>query len=143
MITDLFDDIKPAFISMKENCFFINGKPYEKLEAIIQHISSVRKLFNGNRVECYSNDAINGKNKQYCAICSKRSQCQRRIRLMLIVQNCSKEPMPAQLEINKNSFAPLKTMLESIDENDLNKTLIAMSVKKHGRYLQVQFSPVF
>jgi hypothetical protein len=143
MITDLFDDIKPTFISMKDSNFFIAGRSYEKIEAIIQNVSSVRKLFNGNRVECYSNNAKIGKNGQYCAICSKRLQCQRRIRLMLIVQNYGNEQLPAQLEINKNSFAPLKEMLESIDVNELNKTLIAMSIKKNGRYLQVQFSPLF
>lgn len=143
MITDLFDEIKPAFVSMKDNSFFIAGREYEKLEAIIQNVSSVRKLFNGNRVECYSNNAKTGKNGQYCAICSKRLQCQRRIRLMLIVQNCGKEPLPAQLEVNKNSFAPLKEMLENIDDSELNKTMIAMSIKKKGKYLQVQFSPLF
>ncbi len=143
MIADLFNEVKPVFVSLKNNNFHLRNKAYEQLEVFIQDVSSVRKLFEGKRVECYSNDGQKGKNGQFCAICPKRMKCQRRIRLMLVVLNPKEEHLPAQLEINKNSFGNLKTLLESIAEEELSKTLILLNVKTVNKYLQIQFTPVF
>jgi hypothetical protein len=62
---------------------------------------------------------------------------------MLLVHNKESESVPAQLEINSNSFAPLKKMLEPIEEDNLSTLLVVLEIKKQDKYLQIQFKPVF
>lgn len=140
---NFFDEGKVAYIAVNNEGFHLNGKLYDKLECFIREIIPVRKLFKGKKIECYSNDAKKGKNGDLCALCSKRINCRQRIRLMLMVQNKANDPVPAQLEINSNSFEPLKKMLEPVNEEDLPGLLVILEVKKQDKYLQIQFNPVF
>jgi hypothetical protein len=141
---DFFDESKPAYIAVNTNGFHLNGKLYQKLECFIREITPVRKLFKGKKIECYSNDAKKGKSGETCALCSKRMNCRQRIRLMLLVHDKGNESsVPAQLEINSNSFEPLKKMLEPIEKDDLSNLLVVLEVKKQDKYLQIQFNPVF
>lgn len=140
---DFFDESKVAYVAVNKEGFHLNGKLYHNLECLIREIIPVRKLFKGKKIECYSNDAKKGKNGDLCALCSKRINCRQRIRLMLLVQNDANDPVPAQLEINSNSFEPLKKMLEPVNEEELPGLLIVLEVKKENKYLQIQFNPVF
>ena len=140
---DFFDKSKPAYIAVNSDGFHLNGKLFQKLECFIREIIPVRKLFKGKKIECYSNDAKKGKNDGLCALCPKRMNCRQRIRLILLVNDKGNESVPAQLEINTNSFEPLKKMLEPIEEDDLSNLLVALEITKQGKYLQIQFNPVF
>ena len=53
------------------------------------------------------------------------------------------EETPAQLEINTNSFDKLRKALEPINDDDLSSQLVILKVEKQGKYIQVQFNPVF
>ncbi len=140
---NFFDESKPAYIAVNSDGFRLNDKLFQKLECFIKEIIPVRKLFKGKSIECYSNDAKKGKSGELCALCSKRMNCRQRIRLMLLVHKTKNESVPAQLEINTNSFETLKKMLEPIKEDDLSNLLVVVEVKKQGKYLQIQFNPVF
>ncbi len=140
---NFFDESKPTYIAVNSDGFHMNGKLFQTLECFIREIIPVRKLFKGNKIECYSNDAKNGKSGELCALCSKRMNCRQRIRLMLLVHDKGNESVPAQLEINSNSFEPLKKMLEPIEEDDLSNLLVVVEVKKQDKYLQIQFKPLF
>ncbi len=140
---NFFDDVKPAYIAVNSDGFTLLRKKYPKLECFIREIIPVRKLFKGKKIECYSNDAKKGKNGELCALCPKRMSCRQRIRLMLLVQVSGDEQIPAQLEINSNSFEALKKMLEPVDADDLSSLLVILEAKKQEKYLQIQFNPVF
>lgn len=140
---NFFDESKPAYIAVNSDGFHLDGKLFQTLECFIKEIIPVRKLFKGKKIECYSNDAKKGKNDELCALCSKRMNCRQRIRLMLLVHDKESEPVPAQLEINNNSFATLEKMLEPIEEDDLSSLLVVLEVKRQDKYLQIQFNPVF
>ena len=140
---DFFNELKPAYVAVNIDGFYLNGKLFQTLECSIKEIMPVRKLFKGKKIECYSNDAKKGKGGELCALCSKRMVCRQRIRLMLLVHDKENDSIPAQLEINSNSFTPLKKMLEPIKADDLSSLLIMLKVKMQDKYLQIQFSPVF
>lgn len=139
---DFFNETKPIYIAVNSDGFHMEGKQYRKLECFIIEIIPVRKLFKGKKIECYSNDAKKGKNGEHCALCSRRMNCRQRIRLMLLVHDCEGYQIPAQLEINNNSFRTLKKMIEPVEANDLSSKLIVLEVKKQDKYLQIQFNPV-
>ena len=61
---------------------------------------------------------------------------------MLLVHDSEDYQIPAQLEINNDSFRTLKKMIEPVEADDLPSKLIVLEVKKQGKYLQVQFNPV-
>ena len=142
MKLNLFDDIKPTYVAVNTNGFAVGEKGYRELKCFIKDITPVRKLFKGRKIECYSNNAKKGKNGEYCALCKKRNQCRQRIRLMLLVHNEDKEA-PALLEINTNSLDNLRKSLEHIDDDELSTQLMVLNVEKQGKYIQVQFNPVF
>lgn len=142
MKLDFFDDIKPAYIAVNAEGFTVEGKAYTELQCFIRDIIPVRKLFKEKKVECYSNNAKKGKNGEYCALCKKRAKCRQRIRLMLLLHD-EDEETPAILEINTNSHDNLRRSLEKINDDELSTQLIAISVEKHGKYIQVQFNPLF
>ena len=108
MIFNFFEDTKPAYISVNTAGFQLNGKTFQTIECFIREISPVRKLFKGRKIECHSNDAKKSKSGEFCALCPRRMLCKQRIRLMLLIQDKDKEGIPAQLEINSNSFVHLK-----------------------------------
>jgi len=139
---NFFNDIKPEYVSVNNDGFTLKDKLYHELECFIREIIPVRKLFRGNKIECYSNDAKKGKNGEHCVLCCKRTECRPRIRLMMMVHN-DKEETPAQLEINTNSFDNLRKTIEPISENDLADQLINLKIKKQGKYLQVIFNNIF
>ena len=59
---NFFSEIKPEYIAVNNDGFTVKGKIYPELECFIREIIPVRKLFRGNKIECYSNDAKKGKN---------------------------------------------------------------------------------
>ena len=142
MKLNFFDDIKPAYIAVNDKGFIIAEKIYPELKCFIKDINPVRKLFKGRKVECYSNDAKRGKNGEYCSLCKKRNQCRQRIRLMLLLCD-EKDETPAILEINTNSQNNLRKALENINDDELSAQLMVISIEKEGKYIQVQFNPVF
>ena len=140
---DFFNESKPSYIAVNIDGFSIDGKLFQTLECFIKEITPVRKLFNGKKIECYSNDAKKGKDGELCALCPKRMTCRQRIRLMLLVCNNKDDSIAAQLEINNNSFSSLKKMLEPIKDDDLSNLLTIIKVKMKDKYLQIQFNPIF
>lgn len=142
MKLNFFNDIKPVYVAVNVGGFTVEGKVYAKLQCFIRDIIPVRKLFKGKKVDCYSNNARKGKNGEYCALCKKRTQCRQRIRLMLLLHD-EDEETPAILEINTNSHDNLRKSLEPINDDELANQLIVLSVEKQGKYIQVQFKPLF
>lgn len=137
-----FDDIKPEYVAVNSNGFTVGEKAYSELKCFIKDIIPVRKLFRGRKIECYSNNAKKGKNGEYCALCKKRTQCKRRIRLMLLLYD-NEEATPAILEINTNSHDNLRKSLQHINDDELSTQLIVFNVEKKDKYIQIQFNPVF
>ena len=137
-----FDDIKPAYIAVNGDGFTVGEKTYSELKCFIKDIIPVRKLFRGRKIECYSNNAKKGKNSEYCTLCKKRTQCRQRIRLMLLLHD-EDEETPAILEINTNSHDNLRKSLEQLSIEELPTQLIVITIEKQGKYIQVQFNPVF
>ena len=140
---NFFKETTASYIAVNSDGFELDGKQYGKLECSIKQITPVRKLFKGKKIECYSNDAERGKNGEYCAVCAKRMNCRQRIRLMLLVNTGAEEQIPALLEINSNSFAALKKMLEPLKQEELADLLIVITVGKQEKYLQIQFKTLF
>ena len=127
MKLDFFKDDKPAYIAVNSDGFIICGNAYSKLECFIRDVIPVRKLFNGKKLECYSNNGINGKNGEFCSICRKLNKCRQRMRLMLLIPEENAET-PAILEINANSFDSLQKGLEPIDEKELSRQLFCIKL---------------
>lgn len=142
MKLNFFNNNNAVYIGVNNHGFNIGGKSYDKLECCIKDIIPVRKLFNGKKIECYSNDAVRGKSGEYCSLCKKRKLCRERMRLMLLIHEKNAET-PAQMEINTNSFNNLREALEPIPENELPKTIISIKIKKQEKYLQLQFITLF
>ena len=142
MKLDFFNDIKPLYIGVNIKGFNIDGNFYSQIECFIRDIIPVRKLFNGQKVECYSNDGRKGKNGEFCSICRKQNQCRQRMRLMLLIAEENAET-PAMLEINTNSFASLREAVEPIDEKELSKQLFCLKTEQKEKYLQIKFLPIF
>jgi len=143
MITNLFKEEKPQYLSVNKNGFIFAGKQYPTINAFIENIIPVRKLFVGKNIECYSNDAKKGKNGQRCSLCEKRARCSRRLRLMMLLPIDNEDEIPGILEINQNSFKNLEKMVEKIKKEELSQTLIDIRVKQEKRYLQVFFTDIF
>ena len=61
---------------------------------------------------------------------------------MILLQK-EDEETPAILEINTNSHDNLRKSLGQIKDDELANRLIVLSVEKQGKYIQVQFNPVF
>jgi len=143
MITNLFEEEKPKYLTVNKNGFILDGKLYPIINAFIENIIPVRKLFVGKNIKCYSNDAKKGKEGERCSLCQNRSRCSRRVRLMITKDNEGECQIPSILEINQNSFKNLEKMLEKIEEGELRKTLIDIRVKQIQKYLQVFFKEIF
>jgi hypothetical protein len=142
MKCDFFKDTGPAFVAVNEQGFRISDRHTEQIRAFIREIMPVRKLFNGKTMECFSNDAKKGRNGELCAVCPNRNRCRQRIRLMLVIADGEKQE-PAQLEINSNSFQNLKDALEPLPQDELQKTLIEISVVKTDGHIRVAFRTLF
>ncbi len=143
MITNLFEEEKPQYLSVNKNGFILDGKQYPIINAFIENIIPVRKLFVGKSIKCYSNDAKKGKDGQRCSLCKNRSRCSRRLRLMMLLCMDNEDRIPGILEINQNSFKNLEKMLKNMNEGELSQTLIDIRVKQEERYLQVFFTDIF
>lgn len=132
------------FVAVKPNRFVIDGKGYSELEVLIEDIMPVRKFFDGRKLICYSSDGKKGKSGKHCALCRDKRRCHRRMRMMVMVQNVQDEPMPALLEINQQSFDPLKEFIESIGEKKVASTLVKLSVGKNEKEaLTILFAAIF
>jgi len=143
MITNLFEEEKPQYLSVNKNGFILDGKQYSIINAFIENIIPVRKLFVDKSIKCYSNDAKKGKEGQRCSLCIRHSRCSKRLRLMMLLAIKNEEKIPAILEINQNSFNNLEKMLENIKEEELRQILIEIKVKQVKGYLQVFFKSIF
>lgn len=134
---------KKEYVRVSSRGFTIAGKTSRQLECFIMEISPVRKLFHGRNVECYSNDAVTGRDGQKCAACRKNYKCRPRMRLILSVDHQKQKPLTALLEINGNSFDSLKDMLADIPEDKLRDTLVRITPDSHGKHLKLLFESIF
>jgi hypothetical protein len=144
MNIDALNEATLHFVAVKPNRFVIDGKGYSELQVLIEDIMPVRKLFDGRKLLCYSSDGKKGKSGRHCALCRDRHKCHRRMRMMVMVQNVQDKPMPALLEINQQSFEPLKEFVESIGEKKVASTLVRLSVGKNEKEaLTILFAAIF
>lgn len=144
MKLEFIDEIEPRYVGVKPNRFVLDGRGIQTVQAFIEDIIPVRKFFQDKKPLCQSQDGKTGKNGGRCALCRNRHKCRRRLRLMLMIENCGENPTPAILEINPQSFDELRQALSNIDEENLRTTLVEMSVGKTEKgTLRVLFNPVF
>ena len=107
-------ELTPIFVSIKNEKFFLNSSLHDHLQCIIQKAQPVRKLFRNGKLDCYSMDAKKSHSgKTYCVFCDNNYICQRKIRLSMIMINCT-EPIPIILDINRQSFPNFQELLEQI-----------------------------
>ncbi len=138
------NEAKLQFVAVKPNRFVIDGKGYAALDVMIEDIFPVRKLFEETTLVCYSSDGKNGKSGKHCLLCRERFRCQRRMRLMLMIQNIGDEPVPALLEINPQSFEHLQALIDSLDQRQIASTLVKLTVGKNEKEaLTVLFATMF
>jgi hypothetical protein len=128
MIDALFEQSKPIFISIQDESFLINNKKLPVMEGFIQDLQPLRKFFFSGKLICYSYNNKSGKDGQYCAFCRNRFRCQKRLRLMILVTNAAKEPIPAILEINHFSFGNFDELIKKTDPNELPDTFIRITI---------------
>jgi len=92
-----------------ENCAFrVGHRKRDHLEGLITDMLPMRKRFEGKRLVCWSNDGINGRYAQRCALCTQRWTCAERVRLMLLLDGLEQQALPAILEIGYASFDALE-----------------------------------
>jgi hypothetical protein len=144
MKLDFIEELEPHYVRVKPNRFVIDGRGVESIQAFIEDVIPVRKLFLDKKLICQSQDGKTGKNGAHCALCRDRYKCRKRLRLMLVIENCGEKSTPAILEINPQSFDPLREAVRTINEDNLKNTLMEMSVGKTERgALLVLFKPLF
>ena len=144
MKLDFIDELEPQYVRVKPNRFVLDGQGVKSLQAFIEDVIPVRKLFQDKKLVCQSQDGKTGKNGVHCALCRDRYKCRRRLRLMLMIENLKERPTPAILEINPQSFDELSDAVKTIDEQDLKTTMMEMSVGNTEKgALRVLFKPVF
>lgn len=128
MIDSLFQTSNPVYISIRDYNFIINDKSLPLVKGIIHNLMPLRKFFFAGRLMCYSYNNKTGKDGRYCAFCHNRFRCQKRLRLMILVVNAEKEPLPAILEINQFSFDNLDQLIEQVGPKALPDTLLHITL---------------
>jgi hypothetical protein len=128
MIHNPFVQQKIEYVSVVNESFKVQSKLYPVLQILIQDMQPVRKFFKNGRLLCYSSNNKTSKKGKYCIFCNDRFQCQNRIRLMLLITNSQKEPLPAILEVNHYSFDSLKRFIKTVDLNSLPQTTVSIKL---------------
>ncbi len=128
MIQHLFDEPKPIYVSIVNDTFKIDEKLYQTLRVLIQDMKPVRKFFDKGKLLCYSINNKTSKTGKYCALCADRTSCKRKIRIMMLVINIHKEPVPVILEINPYSFQSLKELIKTIPADKIPETIVDMKI---------------
>jgi len=128
MIHNPFEQQKIDYVSVVDESFKVQSKLHPSLQILIQDMQPVRKFFKNGRLHCFSRDNKTSKNGKYCVFCSDRFQCQNRIRLMLLITQIQKEPLPAILELNHYSFDSLKRFIKTVDLNSLPQTTVSIKL---------------
>lgn len=121
-------ELTPTFVSIKDEKFIFNSSSHDSLQCIIQKAQPVRKLFRNGKLDCYSMDAkISHSGKTYCVFCDHNHICQRKIRLSMIMINCT-DPIPVILDINRPSFPGFQELVEQIGEDKLKEIPVNLSI---------------
>ena len=128
MIRELFEKSKPTFISIRGTDLILKNVPFPHLDILITDFLPIRKLFIDKKLSCYSLNNTSGKHGQYCALCRQRFRCQPKLRLMILVYNIEKKPIPAIFEIDPRSFDSLEELIQNIGEQKLFDTLMTIQV---------------
>jgi len=115
MIRTLFEQTKPAYIQHRNRHLILDGREYETLDVIIREIVPVRKLFNSNKLTCWSINGSPGRDKRLCAFCPDTARCQKRLRLNLIARDDNGTERPAVLEVRASAFDALDVALEGTE----------------------------
>lgn len=139
MIRDLFNTDRPVFVRFQGERFIIGKRRRDALQGVITDMIPMRKRFENNRIACYSNDGITGKNRQRCALCRLRWTCAERLRLMMLLEGLEKEHIPAILEIGHGSFEALDAFLEDIGVEKLADTTTVISMNRDRGRLRFTF----
>jgi hypothetical protein len=138
----LFDQTKPRFVSVKEDSFVIDQRFHPTIRCLIQKAQPIRKLFRQGRLVCYSMDGKLGlATKTYCVFCDDAFQCQRKVRLSMILLDHG-EPRPVVLDLNHGSFAAFEQLLDAIGHDQLKDTPVAMKIVcDHHDRRAIEFTP--
>ena len=141
---DMLNETTLRFVAVKPKRFVIDGNGYSDLEVFIEDIIPVRKFFEGRKLRCYSADGKTGKSGRHCPLCRDRFKCRKRMRLMVMIQNIDKDPVPALLEINQQSFEHLKAFIDSVKPNQISSTIVKLSVGENEKHaITVLFATLF
>lgn len=139
MIRELFEKDRPAFVRFDQDRFRIGRRRREQLQGVITDILPIRKRFEGKRLVCWSNDGVNGRHGQRCALCRERWSCAQRVRLMLLLEGLDPAPAPAILEIGHGSFDALDTFLEQVGSEALEQNSVTIGMERRQGRLRFTF----
>jgi len=139
MIRELFEKDRPAFVRFDQDRFRIGRRRREQLQGVIADILPMRKRFEGKRLVCWSNDSVNGRHGQRCALCRERWNCAERVRLMLLLDGLERAATPAILEIGHGSFDALDAFLEQVGSEALEQTCVTIGMQRPQGRLRFTF----
>ena len=115
---------------------------FPHLDILITDLLPIRKLFIEKKLSCYSLDNTSGKHGQHCALCRQRFRCQPKLRLMILVYNIEKKPIPAIFEIDQRSFDSLEEVIQNIGKKKLFDTIMTIQVVYNEKNrTAIEFSP--
>jgi hypothetical protein len=145
VIRKLFERTRPLYVRLRNGRFLVGERQSETLDATLRDVLPVRKLFVGDRLECWSVNGAHGRDRRLCAFCEDAGRCQKRLRLLLILNGEDNTELPAVLEVRAGAFADLDAALEGAGPDEAwRNTLfrIATHIGPDGRD-RLDFTPLF
>jgi len=110
----LFQQQRPAYISICKEQFVIDCIPHDYLSVFIVKTQPIRKFFRDGKLQCYSMDAKISRNKKYCVFCDDAWRCHKKIRLSMLKVD---RMQPLILDINPASFQGLQKVIEQYNDS--------------------------
>jgi hypothetical protein len=129
VIRKLFERTRPLYVRLRNGRFHVGERQCETLDATVRDIVPVRKRFVGDRLECWSVNGAHGRDRRLCAFCQDAGRCQKRLRLLLILNGDDNTELPAVLEVRAGAFADLDAALEAAGPDEAwRNTLFRVSI---------------
>jgi hypothetical protein len=145
VIRKLFDRTRPLYVQLRNGRFQVGERQCQTLDATLRDLVPVRKLFVGDRLECWSVNAAHGRDRRLCAFCPDAGRCQKRLRLLLVLGGGDNPEQPVVLEVRAGAFADLDAALHAAGPDEAWRNVL-FRISTHpgpdGRD-RLQFSPLF
>jgi hypothetical protein len=145
VIRKLFDRTRPLYLKLSNGRFQIGERQCETLDATLRDLVPVRKLFVGDRLECWSVNGARGRDRRLCAFCPDAARCQKRLRLLLILNGDDDPEQPVVLEVRAGAFADLDAALDAAGPDEAWRNAlfrISTRIGPDGRD-RLHFMPLF